>query len=486
MVVKDWDYESLQSGLKVKSVAIIGAGASGTAAAVAFKSEDYFDTIKVFERREAPGGTWLYDDNPHAPLLVEPGALPPSFDRPLEIPEELPQTLAHNQQERFESTPIYESLTTSVPEIAMSFSDKRFGQGPFVPHSAPRKYLQDYYSLHQMEDLLVLDTTVEDLSKVSSGDGQYRWRLTLRKYDTVRDVDEWWQEVFDAVVIANGQFSVPYIPDVQGLGDYMQKYPGRVSHSKTYRQPNPYKDKRILIVGNSLSGRDITEEVTKVARRPVYISRRHKSRWEGSQPDKGTEWKPVTKEFVTETGQILFDDGSSLDDIDHIIYCTGYKPSFPFWNAKSNGRDLYDYEKEKLKGSYLHTFFQHYSTLGIIGLGQSLAFRSYEYQAIALARVFAGTNATALPSLTEQKEWERSWEKYSKRDDMDFHTVPFENGELLRWYTQLSNIAGIPFCGKGRVPPAFTDETLWQLQNIRRLDQPGNGEEGMRTLAYRP
>lgn len=93
----------------------------------------------------------------------------------------------------------------------MSFSDKRFGQGPFVPHSVPRKYLQDYYSFHQMEDLLVLDTTVEDLSKVSSDDGQYRWRLTLRKYDAVRDVDEWWQEVFDAVVIVNGQFSVPYV-----------------------------------------------------------------------------------------------------------------------------------------------------------------------------------------------------------------------------------------------------------------------------------
>jgi hypothetical protein len=268
------------------------------------------------------------------------------------------------------------------------------------------------------------------------------------------------------------------IPDVEGLGDYMQKFPGRVSHSKTYRRPNPYKDKSILIVGNSLSGRDLTEELTKVARRPVYISRRHKSRWEGSQPDEGTEWKPVIEEFVAKTGQILFDDGSSLDNIDHIIYCTGYKPSFPFWNAKANGQQLYDYDEMKLNGSYLHTFFRYYPTLGIIGLGQSLAFRSYEYQAIALARVFAGSNATSLPSPTEQKEWERSWKEYADREMVDFHTVTFENGELLRWYTQLSNIAGIPFCGKGRVPPAFTDETLWQLQNIRRLDEPGSGIKG--------
>ncbi|KAM0209490.1 hypothetical protein ACHAQD_011161 [Fusarium lateritium] len=360
----------------------------------------------------------------------------------------------------------------------MSFSDKRFGQGPFVPHSVPRKYLQDYYTLHQMEHLLVLNTTVEDLSKFASEDGHDRWRLTLRKYDAVRGVDEWRQEVFDAVIIANGQFSIPYIPEVKGLTDYMRKYSGRVSHSKTYRQPSPYKDKRILIVGNSLSGRDITEELTKVARWPVYVSRRHKSRWEGSEPDEGTEWKPIIKGFEADTGQILFEDGSSLDNIDHIIYCTGYKPSFPFWNVKANGQELYDYDNGKLHGSYLHTFFRDYPTLGIIGLGQYLAFRSYEYQAIALARLFAGTHATALPFVAGQAEWERSWEEYTKREMLEFHTVPFENGELLRWYTQLSNIAGIPFCGKGRVPPAFTDETLWQLENIRRLDEPGNGVLG--------
>ena len=61
---------------KVNSVAIIGAGAAGlttlmqrdmavadaihagAAAASAFAAEDVFETIRVFERRETPGGTW--------------------------------------------------------------------------------------------------------------------------------------------------------------------------------------------------------------------------------------------------------------------------------------------------------------------------------------------------------------------------------------------------------------------------------------------
>ena len=93
----------------------------------------------------------------------------------------------------------------------MSFSDKRFPYGPFVSHHVPLRYLQEYYSLHRMEDLLVLNTTVEDLTRISDVTGHGRWQLALRKYNLEEGVDEWWQEVFDAVVIANGQHSVPYV-----------------------------------------------------------------------------------------------------------------------------------------------------------------------------------------------------------------------------------------------------------------------------------
>ena len=100
---------------------------------------------------------------------------------------------------------------TTVPEIAMSFSDKRFPYGPFVSHHVPLRYLQEYYALHQMEDFLVLNTTVEDLTRISDVTGHDRWQLTLRKYNLEESVDEWWQEAFDAVTIANGQHSVPYV-----------------------------------------------------------------------------------------------------------------------------------------------------------------------------------------------------------------------------------------------------------------------------------
>ena len=89
----------------------------------------------------------------------------------------------------------------------MSFSDKPFPYGPFVPHHVPKQYIENYFSTQRTDSLLVLDTTVEDLSKTNA-DG---WILTLRRYDPVRKVDVWWKEQFDAVVLANGHYSVPFV-----------------------------------------------------------------------------------------------------------------------------------------------------------------------------------------------------------------------------------------------------------------------------------
>jgi cation diffusion facilitator CzcD-associated flavoprotein CzcO len=44
--------------LRIKSVAIIGAGPAGAIAVDAFAQEQAFERIRVFERREKAGGCW--------------------------------------------------------------------------------------------------------------------------------------------------------------------------------------------------------------------------------------------------------------------------------------------------------------------------------------------------------------------------------------------------------------------------------------------
>lgn len=42
----------------VKRVAVVGAGPAGAIAIDALAQEQAFDLIRVFERREGPGGCW--------------------------------------------------------------------------------------------------------------------------------------------------------------------------------------------------------------------------------------------------------------------------------------------------------------------------------------------------------------------------------------------------------------------------------------------
>ncbi|KAK8054401.1 hypothetical protein PG996_013702 [Apiospora saccharicola] len=371
----------------------------------------------------------------------------------------------------------------------MCFSDARFAYGPFPPHWVPRRYLETYFAQHRLDSLLVANTTVEDVSRLTSTEGPEQWKLTLRKHDKLRGVDVWWEEVFDAVVIANGHYSVPYVrlfPCFSRLEAYDGKYPGRVIHSKCYRSPSLYRGQKVLVIGNSASGFDITNQIATTAQLPVYQSRRSKNKFDGDEPPDGIVWKPVITEYRAEDSRITFADGSSLgfDDVDTVIYCTGYRPSFPFWNASANGHELYDYENGKLVGNYWHTFFYGHPTLVLVGMPRTLTFRSFEYQAVAVARVWAGRAATALPSVAEQQKWERDRLEATRRAGTRFHDVGGPGqGEtvdgMFEYFQKLYDIAGLnTLRGKGRVPPVVSDEMMWALEHEHKYPPPKKGKEG--------
>lgn len=245
-------------------------------------------------------------------------------------------------------------------------------------------------------------------------------------------------------------------------------------HSKYYRSASLYTGKRILTIGNSASGWDVMNELAQTARRPVYNSRRHRSPFEGEEPEPGTAWKPVITRY-RDDGTIEFEDGTTLgpDEVDKVVYCTGYRPSFPFWNAEKNGRGIYDYENGKLVGTYWHTFFSDHQTLGIVGIQKALTFRSFEYQAVALARLFAGRNVLPLPPAREMRKWEDDRLRWVQETGRKYHDIESQPGRLgddtLVWLGFLYKMAGLgTLKGDGRLPPVLSTEVLEALKNIHK------------------
>lgn len=260
-----------------------------------------------------------------------------------------------------------------------------------------------------------------------------------------------------------------------GLSDYLARFPGRVVHSKTYRSPKAFAGKRVLVIGNSASGHDVTDQLLRsgLASRPLYQSRRSASRWDGDAPPAGLVWKPVIAAYAAD-GTIVFADGSTLgpDAVDVVVYATGYKASFPFWNVQANGRPLFDYHDNRFVGTFHHTFVHDFPSLAIIGLPRTLTFRSFEYQAIAVARVWAGR--AQLPPEDEQRRWETERAAQRKAEDRNFHDVEWDSGETDAYLGFLFRLAGLPqLDGRGRTPPVLDAKTRWAIDNIRKYPLKG-------------
>ncbi|KAI6089451.1 FAD/NAD(P)-binding domain-containing protein [Hypoxylon rubiginosum] len=454
--------------VKARRVAVIGAGPAGAIATDALVKEQAFDTIRVFDRRAGIGGTWIY--TPHLPTAIPSlsDLVAGKADVAVAAPQQLPAVTPlsediNGHQRRFSDTALHEHLHSNITPALMSYTQEPFpdtlsartladyGPGaPFRHHSTIREWVETIFSRGGHEKLVELSTTVEKAEKVGG-----EWVLMLRKEALGRNY--WWRETFDALVVATGHYNVPWFPSVPGLLDYDGKFPGRILHSKHFRNASPFKGKRVVVVGGSISAHEVVHEILDVARTPVYASLR-------GEPIPAFGWEPflhpdiaVKKEISrldSETGRVFFGDGSFLDDVDHIVFATGYTFSVPYIeHVQARIRNAY----RRLPGVYQHTWDIEDPTLTFVGmLGGGFTFRVYEWQAVAVARHLAG-RAKSLPSVPEQLEWERK--RVAERGGgKDYYSIAPDYGaffELLR------DIAGDPAPGTtGRVLPPFDEKWL--------------------------
>ena len=230
----------------VDSVAVIGAGPGGLAAAKlvcffnvnarAYRSSRYlvaeqrFSKIEIFEQRDSVGGIWTY-----SPLNVVD-----DFTIPRTKPSESADAaiyVAGCDIPKFVS-PVYDQLETNIPHTLMNYSDQRFPEGtPLFPaHTAVKSYLEEYAK--DLRSLLSLSTQVRKINKFSDGNKK-QWQietLDLRSRVTRKSM-------FDAVIVASGHYNDPFIPDIPGLASFGKAYQRSISHSKFYRNPSQYRDK---------------------------------------------------------------------------------------------------------------------------------------------------------------------------------------------------------------------------------------------------
>lgn len=162
-----------------------------------------------------------------------------------------------------------------------------------------------------------------------------------------------------AVVAATGFFGNPYIPDLPG----QNRYRGQMLHMAGYRNPEPFRGRRVVIVGGANGAVQIGVELAQVAQvtlatrqplrylpqrllgqdvhfwlrltgldetqwlneksMPVYDAGKFRAMIAAGRPDR----RPLIQSF-TEDG-VIWRDGRH-EKVDAVIFATGYRPHLPY------------------------------------------------------------------------------------------------------------------------------------------------------------
>ncbi|KAK7993309.1 hypothetical protein PG989_006690 [Apiospora arundinis] len=477
----------------IKRVAVIGAGPAGAITIDALAQEKAFETIRVFERREAPGGCWLGDNNAAPPLLSDFESLATrTADAPLEdIPafaadgdvgksEVSPVRTARPKRHRWTEPHIYPYLETNVSDLAMQFNAEPIAaersarsvalhgaDTPFRHWDVLRRYVDGLVRRHEQECSVSYDTTVERVEKVGG-----EWKVTLRKEETGEEEDAWWVEWFDAVVVASGHYSVPYVPAVKGLEEMQRARPGSVLHSKHYRGRDAYRNKNVVVVGASVSAADIAFDLAEVAASTHAVIIGHTmNRYfgDGAFQHPRIHQCPSIKRVTTVTRggmpapevQVELIDGTVIPDVDHIIFGTGFSWTLPFFSSPSPSPSKSEEElkvptvrNNRVPDLWQHVVWRHDPTLLFVGaVGAGLTFKIFEWQAVLAARLLAG-RFSQLPSSEEMRQWETD-RIASHGDGPGFTLVHPEFEAYFETLRRLTTSEGGIDEGKGRQLPPF-------------------------------
>lgn len=324
-------------------------------------------------------------------------------------------------------------------------------------------------SMTGVDDLTLYKARATDVRKVGK-----IWRLTYSMarsdalsgaFSTLSSVRE-----FDAVVVASGHYNAPHVPDVPGLKEWRAAWPTRVWHSKSYRTPDQFWEKNVLLLGAGTSSIDIARELGPVAGVIYQSSRGGRHDFTASLlPENGIRVGAVASfdgDFrCCETIQQLVDDtpipftvslqsGQQLCNIHYVIVCTGYHYSFPFLSTLHEDQTSVEEASDTVlvtdgrcvHNLYKHIFYMPDPTLVFVGLPYHVStFNLYDFQAIAVAAVFSGR--AALPSEAKMREDYREWVSI-KQGDKDFHSLGGdEEGyvePLLDWINKDAASKGLP------------------------------------------
>jgi dimethylaniline monooxygenase (N-oxide forming) len=317
---------------------IIGAGSSGIAAVKTLKERGIpFD---CFEQSDEIGGNWAFGN-------------------------------------KNGMSAAYKSLHINTSRPRMEYSDFPMPDDwpDFCHHTHIKKYFNDYVDHFGLRRRISFETGVDRASRRPDG----VWEVELSTGET---------REYDALLVANGHHWDQRWPEPAFPG--AASFAGRQMHAHEYVDTSGFEGKNVVVLGMGNSAMDIAVEVSLVTNKTFLAARRGAHilpnyvmgkafdqmpvdprvpfavrrrllefivRWQVGKPEdfglpkpdhRLAEAHPTVSNYILarvahgeitpkaniaalEGEQVRFADGS-VEDVDIVVYCTGYKVTFPFFD----------------------------------------------------------------------------------------------------------------------------------------------------------
>lgn len=206
-----------QATAHTKEIAVIGAGAAGLISAKTMAQAGF--AVTVFERGSHIGGMWDIDN-----------------DNGLGV--------------------AYRNLHINTDTYLTQLKDYPFRKGvkDYAHHTEMLEYLRGYAENFGVDKLIRFGSTVTKLTPLPEGG----WDVEVNNSETRR---------FQAVIVATGHLHKPRWPTLPG------DFAGNYIHAASYRDPKPFIDERVCVVGLGNSALDIATDLAHVGSRVVVSAR---------------------------------------------------------------------------------------------------------------------------------------------------------------------------------------------------------------------
>lgn len=375
-------------------VCVIGAGPSGLAAIKNLQEQGVTD-ITAFEKHGQIGGNWVYDaQNEHSSVY------------------ETTHIISSKRWSQFDDFP----MPAHYPD--------------YPSHHLILEYFQNYAQHFKLQQYIRFNTTVLKAELIPNK----QWQITYQD-EQGKHTDN-----FDYLLIANGHHWDPLLPEYPG------HFTGEVLHAHQYKKAAPFQGQRVLVVGGGNSACDVAVEIARIAPLTCISMRRGynifpkfifgkptddavaKTRWMPSwmrqklislvirilqgryakyqlmKPDCGPlELHPtINSELLYSIrhgkvhprpgitrfeGKTVHFANGEQHEFDTVIFATGYKISFPFFDPK-----LIDFSNRTTVPLYRKMMHADFENLYFIGFcqPQGCIWPLADYQAKIAARIIMG------------------------------------------------------------------------------------------------